>query len=62
VFFKLNDRLKVEGGGGDLRLEDPDEIGGGGLGEVNNDRLRSNGSVGLLTDAFGKEGAGEVLF
>jgi hypothetical protein len=62
VFFKLNDRLESEGGSGDLRLEDPDEVSGGGLGEVNDDRLRGNGSVRLLTDLFGEGGAGETLF
>jgi hypothetical protein len=62
VFFKLNNRLEAKGGGGDLRLEDPDEVGGGGLGEVNNNRLRGDGSVGLLTDAFGEGGVGEMLF
>jgi hypothetical protein len=62
VLFKLDDRLEAEGGGGDLRLEDPNEVSGGGLREVNNDRLRGDGGVGLFTDAFGEEGAGEALF
>jgi hypothetical protein len=62
VFLKLDNRLEAEGGGGDLRLEDPNEIGGGGLCEVDDDRLRGNGSVCLLTDLFGEGGAGETLF
>jgi hypothetical protein len=62
VLFKLNDRLETEGGGGDLRLEDSNEVGGGGLGEVDNDRLRGDGGVGLLTDSFSERGAGETLF
>jgi hypothetical protein len=62
VFLKLNDWLEAEGGGGDLRLEDPDEVGGGGLGEVDNDRLWGDRGVGLLTDAFSEGGAGETLF
>jgi hypothetical protein len=39
VFFKLNDGLEVEGDGGDLWLEDPNEVGGGGLGKVNDNWL-----------------------
>jgi hypothetical protein len=35
VLFKLNDQLEVEGSGGDLQLEDPNEIGGSGFCEVN---------------------------
>jgi hypothetical protein len=62
VFFKLNNGLEAEGGGGDLRLEDPNEVGSGGLGEVNDDRLRGDGSVRLFTDLFGEGGAGETLF
>jgi hypothetical protein len=62
VLFKLDNRLEAEGCGGDLRLEDPDEIGGGGLGEVDDDRLWGNGSIGLLTDLFGEGGAGETFF
>jgi hypothetical protein len=62
VFLKLDDRLKAEGGGSDLWFEDSDEIGSGGLGEVDNNRLQSNGSVGLLADSFGERGAGETLF
>jgi hypothetical protein len=62
VFFKLDDRLEAEGSGGDLRLEDPNEVGGGGLGEVDDDRLRGDGGIGLLTNSFGKGGAGETLF
>jgi hypothetical protein len=37
MFLELNDWLEAEGGGGDLWLEDPNEAGGGGLGEVDND-------------------------
>jgi hypothetical protein len=37
VFFKLNDGLEAEGGGSDLQLEDPNEVGGGGFSEVDND-------------------------
>jgi hypothetical protein len=62
VFFKLDDRLETEGGGGDLQLEDPNEVGGGSLCEVDNNWLRSNGSVRLLTDSFGERGAGETFF
>jgi hypothetical protein len=62
VFFKHNDRLEAKGGGGDLRLEDPNEIGGGGFCEVNDNWLRDDGSICLLTDSFGKRGAGETLF
>jgi hypothetical protein len=62
MLLKLNDGLEAEGGGGDLQLEDPDEIGGGGFCEVDDNRLRGNGSVRLLTDSFGKGGAGETLF
>jgi hypothetical protein len=62
VFLKLNDWLEAEGGGSDLQLEDPDEVGSGGFREVDNYRLRGNRGVGLLTDAFGKGGAGETLF
>jgi hypothetical protein len=36
VFLKLDDRLEAEGGGNDLRFEDPNEVGGGGFCEVNN--------------------------
>jgi hypothetical protein len=39
VFLKLDDRLEAEGGGSDLRLEDPNEVSGGGFGEVDNYRL-----------------------
>jgi hypothetical protein len=62
VFFKLDDRLEAKGGSGDLRLEDPDEIGGGSFCEVDDNRLWGNGSVRLLTDLFGEGGAGETLF
>jgi hypothetical protein len=62
VFFKLNDRLEMEGGGSDLWLEDPNKVGGGGFREVNNYRLRGNWGVGLLTNLFGKGGAGKMLF
>jgi hypothetical protein len=62
VFLKLDDGLEAEGGGGDLWLEDPNEIGGGGLGEVDDNWLRGDGSVCLLTDSFGERGAGEMLF
>jgi hypothetical protein len=62
VFLELDNRLEAEGGGGDLRLEDPNEVGSGGLGEVNDNRLRGDRGVGLFTDSFGKGGAGETLF
>jgi hypothetical protein len=62
VFLKLDDRLEAEGGGGDLRLEDPDEVGGGCFCEVDDNRLRGDGSVGLLTNTFSEGGAGETLF
>jgi hypothetical protein len=62
VCLKFDDRLEAEGGSGDLRLEDPDKVGGGCFREVDDDRLRGNGSIGLLTDSFGKRGAGETLF
>jgi hypothetical protein len=62
VFFKLDDRLEAKSGGSDLRLEDPDEVGGGGLGKVDDNRLRGDRSVGLFTDSFGEGGAGETLF
>jgi hypothetical protein len=62
VFLELNDWLEAEGGGGDLRLEDPNEIGGGGFCEVDDYRLRGDRGVCLLTDAFGKGGAGKMLF
>jgi hypothetical protein len=62
VFLKLDDRLESEGGGSDLQLEDPDEVGGGGFCEVDDNRLRGDGSVCLLTDSFGEGGAGEALF
>jgi hypothetical protein len=62
VLFKLDNWLEAKGGGGDLWLEDSNEISGGGLGEVDDDRLRSNGSVSLLTDSFGEGGTGEALF
>jgi hypothetical protein len=62
VFLKLDDWLEAEDGGGDLWLEDPDEVGGGGLGEVDDDRLRGNRGVGLLTNSFGEGGAGKTLF
>jgi hypothetical protein len=39
VFFKLDDWLEAEGGGGDLWFEDPDEVGGGGFCEVDDYRL-----------------------
>jgi hypothetical protein len=35
VLFKLNNWLEAKGSGGDLRLEDPNEVGGGGFREVN---------------------------
>jgi hypothetical protein len=62
VFLKLDDGLEVEGGGGDLRLEDPDEVGSGGFREVDNYRLWGNWGISLLTDTFGEGGAGETLF
>jgi hypothetical protein len=62
VFFKLNDRLKTESSGGDLRLKDPDKVGGGGFREVNDNRLWNNRDVDLLTNSFGEGGAGEMLF
>jgi hypothetical protein len=62
VFLKLDDGLEAEGSGGDLWLEDPNEISGGGFYKVNDDRLRSDESVYLFTDVFGKGWAGETLF
>jgi hypothetical protein len=62
VFFKLNDRLESESGSSDLQLENPDKIGGGGLGEVDDNQLWGNRSICLLTDSFGKRGAGKMLF
>jgi hypothetical protein len=62
VFLKLDDRLEAEGGGGDLRLEDPNKVGGGCFREVDDDRLWGDGSISLLTDLFGERGAGETLF
>jgi hypothetical protein len=62
VFLKLDDWLESEGGGGDLWLEDPDEVGGSGFCEVDDDRLRGDRGVRLLTDSFGEGGAGETLF
>jgi hypothetical protein len=62
VFFKLNDRLETESGGGDLWLEDSDKIDGDGFDEVNDDWLWSNGGVCLLTNSFGEGEAGETLF
>jgi hypothetical protein len=62
VFFKLNDGLEAEGGGGDLWLEDPNEVGGSCFGEVNDNQLQDYGSIDLLTDSFGKREAGETLF
>jgi hypothetical protein len=62
VFLKLDNRLKAEGSGSDLRLEDPDEIGSGGFCEVNDDRLQSDGSVYLLTDSFSEREADKTFF
>jgi hypothetical protein len=62
VFLELDDRLEAKGGGGDLRLEDPDEVGGGCFREVNDNRLRGDRGVSLLTDSFGKGGASEAFF
>jgi hypothetical protein len=62
VFFKLDNWLEAEGGGGDLRLEDSDKVGGGCFCEVDDDQLWGDGSVGLLTYSFGEGGAGETLF
>jgi hypothetical protein len=62
VFLKLNDWLEVKGSSGDLWLEDPYEVSSSGLSEVNDNWLWSDGGVDLLTNAFGKEGAGEMLF
>jgi hypothetical protein len=62
VFLKLDDWFEAEGSGGDLRLEDPDEVSGSGFGEVDDNWLRGNGSVCLLTDSFGKRRAGKTLF
>jgi hypothetical protein len=62
VFLKLNDWLEAEGGSGDLRLENPDEVGGSGFGEVDDDRLQGDRGIGLLTDTFGEGGADETLF
>jgi hypothetical protein len=62
VFLKLDDWLEVEVSGGDLQLEDPDEVSGGGLGEVDDDRLRGDRSVDLLTDSFSEGGVGKTLF
>jgi hypothetical protein len=60
VFFKLNNQLEAESGGGDLWLEDPNKVGDGGFCKVNNDWLQSNGIIGLLTNLFGKRGASDV--
>jgi hypothetical protein len=60
VFLKLDDRLETEGGGGDLWLEDPNEVGGGCFREVDDNRLRGDRDVSLLTDSFGEGGAGET--
>jgi hypothetical protein len=62
VFFKLNDWLKAESDGSDFWLENPNEIGGGGFCEVNDDWLQGDESVSLLTNLFGKGGVGEMLF
>jgi hypothetical protein len=62
AFLKLDNGLKAEGSGSDLWLKDPDKVGGGGFGEVDDDWLWDNRSVRLLTDAFGKGGVGEMLF
>jgi hypothetical protein len=62
VFLKLDNGLKVEGGGSDLWLEDPNKIGGGGFCEVDDNQLQDNGSVGLLTNLFGERGASKTLF
>jgi hypothetical protein len=62
VLFKLDDWLEAEGGSGDLWFEDPNEVGGGGLGEVNDNRLWGNGGISLLTDAFGEGGSSKMLF
>jgi hypothetical protein len=62
VFLELNNRLEAEDGGGDFWLEDPDEIGGGCFCEIDDNRLRGNWGVGLLTNAFGKGGMGKTLF
>jgi hypothetical protein len=62
MFLKLNDGLKAESSGGDLWLEDLNKIGSGGFREVDDDWLQSDRSVCLLTDLFGKRGAGETLF
>jgi hypothetical protein len=39
VLLKLNDRLEAECSGCNLWLEDPNEVGGGGFGEVDDNRL-----------------------
>jgi hypothetical protein len=62
VFFKLNDWLEIESDSSDLWLEDPNKVGGGGFCEVNDNWLWDDGSVSLLIDLFGKEGAGKTLF
>jgi hypothetical protein len=62
VFLKLNDGLEAEGSGGDLRLKDPNEVGGGCFCEADNNRLQGDRSVHLLTDSFSERGAGKMLF
>jgi hypothetical protein len=62
VLLKLDDGLEAEGGGSDLRLEDPNEVGGGGFCKVDDDRLRGNWGVGLFTNMFGERGASKTLF
>lgn len=62
VVRKLNDGLEAGDGGGDLQLEDSDEVGSVDSGEVNDDRLRSHGRVGGLGDTVSELGAREMLF
>jgi hypothetical protein len=42
MLFKLNDWLEIESNGGDLWLEDPNEIGSDGFYKVDDNRLWGN--------------------
>jgi hypothetical protein len=62
VFLKLDNGREAEGGSSDLQLEDSNEVSGGGFCEVDNNRLRGNEGIRLLTDSFSEGGTGETLF
>lgn len=62
VIYKLKDRLEAGDSGGNLRLEDADEVGGVDSGKVDDNWLRGDGRVDRLGDMISELEAGETLF